>query len=118
MTAHIYQALNEGSRVIDATLVHMSIDTLRKLQTHVTTTKDEQTKIDFLARFIFSQDFSAIEHTNKAMKLSEAAIKSITTVKFYENYLDRHGRLSWDNYRDNLDKAIRFVFVCHGVPCR
>ena len=99
---HIHQALNEGSRVIDATLVHMSIDTLRKLQMHVATTKDEQTNIDLLARFIFSQDFAAIEHTMKATKLSEAAIESITTVKFYENYLDRHGRLSWGNYKDNF----------------
>jgi hypothetical protein len=41
-----------------------------------------------------------------AMKLIEAAIKAINTVKFYENYMDRYGRLSWETYRDDLDKAM------------
>ena len=48
---------------------------------------------------------------NSAMKLSEAAIRAITTIKFYENYLDKHGRLSWDSYKDNLEKAVSVFFV-------
>ena len=107
MVAHINQALNEGQRIIDDTLKHMPIEVLRKLQSHLGQTNHEQMRIDFLSRYIFVQDFASIENMNAAMQLSEAAIKCITIVKFYENYLDKDGRLSWDNYKESIEQALQ-----------
>ena len=97
---------------MEATLLHMSIATLRKLLENLhSTTKNEQVKIDFLAKYIFVQDLADIENMNSAMKLVDAAIRAITTIKFYDNYLDKHGRLSWDSYKDNLEKAVSVFLV-------
>ena len=52
---------------------------------------------------------------NMSMKLTEVAIKSITTIKFYENYLDKHGRLLWDSYKDPLEKARPVVYRPAGA---
>ena len=61
MINHIRQALIQGDHVIDATLEHMSTQTLRKLQLHWNTTHSEQGRIDFLAKFTFMKDFADIE---------------------------------------------------------
>ena len=45
---------------------------------------------------------------SSAMKLLEPAIKAVTTVKFFESYVDKSGRLTWDNYKDQLEKASLF----------
>ena len=47
MLSHIVQALSEGKLLIEATLPHLPIETLRKIQLHLSTTNHEQTKIDF-----------------------------------------------------------------------
>ena len=91
--------------MIEATLPHLSVDVLRQIQQHAVSNNHEQCRIDFFARVIFIKDLTDIENMNTAMKLSEAAIRAINTVKFYENYMDRHGRLSWETYRDHIDKA-------------
>ena len=54
---------------------------------------------------------AAIEYMNAAMRLSEAAIKSITTIKFIENYTDKHGRLSWENYSEKIEKATLIIII-------
>ncbi len=43
---------------------------------------------------------------NQAMKLCEESLRIITAVKFYENYLDRNARMSWEDFRDKVDEAI------------
>ena len=48
---------------------------------------------------------------NAAMTFVEAVAKSFATVKFHENYLDRHGSLSWENYKAQLDKANQVVSI-------
>ena len=45
---------------------------------------------------------------NTAMKLAEMAIRSITTVKFYENYMDKFGNLSWENFKDAIDNVLYY----------
>ena len=47
-----------------------------------------------------------ITNMNAAMKLAEVAIRSITTVKFYENYMDKSGNLSWEIFKDHINKVI------------
>ena len=42
------------------------------------------------------------------MKLSEEALRLITAVKLYENYLDRNARMSWEDLRDKVDEAITY----------
>ena len=65
----------------------MSISTLRKLHSNVHSTNNEQPNIVFLAKFTFFQDLADIKNMSAAMKWIESAIRAITTVKFYENYL-------------------------------
>ena len=43
-----------------------------------------------------------IENMNKATKLLDMAIKTITLIKFYENYMGTNGRLSWETYKEKL----------------
>ena len=42
---------------------------------------------------------------NQAMKLCDVAIKTITLIKFYENYMSKSGRLSWETYKEQLEEA-------------
>ena len=42
---------------------------------------------------------------SKAIKLCETAIRTITVVKFYENYMMKSGRLSWDTYKEKLEQV-------------
>ena len=61
--------------------------------------------MDYLAKYIFIQDVAVIEDMNTAMTLIDAAIKVITAVKFFENYMHKSGRLSWENYKESIDQA-------------
>ena len=47
-----FQALDEGDHVIDETLPHMDILTLRKLRSNANSTNNEQPKLDCLAKNI------------------------------------------------------------------
>ena len=40
-----------------------------------------------------------------AMRLIGAAIKVITTIQFFENYMSTGGRISWDTYKERLIQA-------------
>ena len=48
------------------------------------------------------------------MKLIESAIKSINTIKFYENYMHSSGRMSRDTYREHMEKAK----PCAHIDCQ
>ena len=61
--------------------------------------------MDYLAKYIFEQDVVVIENMNTAMRLIDAAIKVITAVKFFEIYMRKSGRLSWENYKESIDQA-------------
>ena len=87
--------------------MHISIENLQKLQTHVGSNNNEQSRIDYLARFIFEQDYANIEIMNTSMKLCETAIRSITTLKFFENFMGTGGRISREIYREKLTQATR-----------
>ena len=52
-----------------------------------------------------------ITNMNAAMQVAQVAIRSITTVKFYENYMDNFGSLSWENFNDAIDKVIMLSFL-------
>ena len=58
-----------------------------------------------MAEQIFSGDFDRIDNMSKAIKLCETAIRTITVVKFYENYMMKSGRLSWDTYKEKLEQV-------------
>ena len=36
------------------------------------------------------------------------------TVKFYANYMDTHGRVSWDDFKEHLDQAVSHCFPVLG----
>ena len=42
------------------------------------------------------------------MKFCDVAIKTITLIKFYENYMTKSGRLSWESYKDKLEEVPTF----------
>ena len=62
-------------------------------------------RIECLAKQIFSTDFDRIENMNKAMRLCETAIKHITMIKFFENYMMKGGRVSWESYKEKLEQV-------------
>ena len=82
--------------------MHISIANLLKLQTNVSTSNNEQSRIEYLAKFIFAQDYAKIENMITSMKLCDSAIRSITTLKFFENYMTTSGRVSWETYKEKL----------------
>ena len=63
-----------------------------------------------MAKFFFDHDTAEITSTSTAMKLCEEALKLITTVKIWENYMDRNGRVSWEDFKDKVDEVLRNNF--------
>ena len=107
---HINQALKQDEKVVETALNYMSIDSLQSIRSEVEETRYEQARLHSLAKFIWNQYLNDITHMNTAMKVVEMAIRSITTVKFYENYMDKFGNLSWENFKDAIDKVLYFMF--------
>ncbi len=103
---HINQALKQDENVVETSLNYMSIDNLQSIRSEVEETRYEQARLHSLAKFIWNQDLYDITHMSTAMKLAEMASRSITTFKFYENYMDKFGNLSWDNFKDAIDKVL------------
>ena len=103
---HINQALKQDETVVETSLNYMSIDNLQNIRSEVEETKYENARLQSLAKFIWNQDLNDIAHMNTAMKLAEAAIKTITMVKFYENYMDKYGNPSWENFKGDIDKVL------------
>ena len=105
IAAHVEEAINQGKTVVKESLYHMPVPSLHKLVAHAATSNNETTRIDFIARQIFITDFGRIENMNKAMKLCDTAIRTTTVIKFYENYMTKCGRLSWENYKGMLEQV-------------
>ena len=105
IAGHIEMALTQGKTVIDDSLKHIAIPNLQKLVSNSSSSNGESTRTDYLARFIFATDYERIDNMNKAMKLCDVAIKTITLIKFYENYMSKSGRLSWESYKEKLEEA-------------
>ncbi|MFM7980027.1 MAG: hypothetical protein ACKPKO_11995 [Candidatus Fonsibacter sp.] len=76
-----------------------------KLVSNSVSSNRESTRTDMLARFIFAADYENIENMTKALKLCDVAIKTITLIKFYDNYMLKSGRLSWETYKDKLEEV-------------
>ena len=81
---------------VEESLCHLPVSSLQKLITSAATSNNKTNRIEFVAKQIFSGDFDRIDNMSKAMKLCETAINTITVIKFYENYMMKGGRLSWD----------------------
>ena len=105
IAAHVEEAINQGKTVVEESLYHMTVLSLQKLVAHATTSNNETTRIDFIARQIFITDYDRIENMNKAMRLCDMAIRTITAIKFYENYMTKCGRVSWEIYKDKLEQV-------------
>ena len=83
----------------------MTLDNLQTIRSDVESSTYEQTQFFALVNIIWLKDTVSIENMLTAMKLSETAINALTTLKFYENYMDKHGNISWDRSKDNVDQA-------------
>ena len=103
---HINHSLAQGERVIEAALPHLPVAVLQQIRSQLDTTNDLIYRSQYLAKVFFEQDTADITSTISAMKLCEEALKLITTVKIYENYMDRNGRMSWEDFKDKLDEAL------------
>ena len=108
IASHIEKSLTQGKTVIDESLYHIPIPNLQKLVSISASSNGETYRTDFLAKFIFAGDYERIDNMNKAMKLCDVAIKTITLIKFYENYMTKTGRLSWEAYKDKLEEVPTF----------
>ena len=53
IASHIEMAIDQGKTVIDDTLLRISTENLQKLQTQVSANSNEQSRTDYLARFVF-----------------------------------------------------------------
>ena len=105
---HINYSLTQGDQAIDHALKHMSVNKLQQIRSDVGATNYEQGRLDCLSKTIFAKDIVDRTATNVAMRMSESAINAITIVKFYENYMDKYGRVSWDNFQDYIDQVMHF----------
>ncbi len=95
----------KAKTVVEESLNHLPVTSLQKLVAHAAASNAEAPRIDFLAKHIFVVDFDRIENMNKAIRLCDIAIRTITMIKFYENYMMKCGRLSWETYKDKLEQA-------------
>ena len=105
IAAHIEEAINQGKTVVEESLNHLPVTSLQKLVAHAGASNAEAPRIDFLAKHIFVVDYDRIENMNKAIRLCDIAIRTITMIKFYANYRMKCGRLSWETYKDNLEQV-------------
>jgi len=103
---HINQSLAQGDRVIEAALLHLYVAVLQQIRSQFDTTNDVIHRSQHLAKIFFEQDTANITCTISAMKLCEEALKLVTTVKIYENYMDRNGRMSWEDFKDKVDEVL------------
>ena len=103
---HISQSLVQGDRVIGGALPHLPVAILQQIRSEMDGNNDVGFRCSSLAKFFFAQDMATITSTNSAMKLCEEALKLITTLKLYENYLDRNGRMSWEDFKDKVDEVL------------
>ena len=103
---HINESLMQGERVIEAALPHLSVSVLQQIRSELDATNDVSRRYQYMAKFFFEQDTTDITSTINAMRLSEEALKLITTVKIYENYMDRNGRMSWEDFKDKVDMVL------------
>jgi len=103
---HINESLMQGERVIEAALPHLSVTVLQQIRSELDATNDVSRRYQYMAKFFFEQDTTDITSTINAMRLSEEALKLITTVKIYENYMDRGGRVSWDDFKERIDEVL------------
>ena len=85
--------------------MHIPIEDLHRLQTHASAGNHEQSRIDYLAKFIFIQAYVKIGNMNEAMKLCDLAIRNITTVRFFENYMGLCGSISWEKLQGKAIKG-------------
>ena len=103
---HINQALMQSGNPIQGALTHMSVASLQKIRSDMEATHVEAFRLISLSKFVFSKDMVDINNTTTAMKLCEEAINFITVVKFYESYMDKHGRLMWEEIKDAIDQFV------------
>ena len=72
--------------------------------------------LTFWQKHIFVNDFDNIENMIKAIKLCDTAIRTITVIKFYENYMNKCGRLSWESYKEKLEQVPTFCIHIEPNP--
>ena len=53
---------------------------------------------------------------NRAIRLRDIALRTITVIKFYENYVIKCGRLSREAYKDKLEQAPTFYIHMEPSP--
>ena len=78
---HISLSLSQNNHVIEDTLQFMTVESLELIRSEVEANINELFLLQSLPKMIFVQDMTDIPNMNLAMKLSEEAIKLITTVK-------------------------------------
>ena len=103
---HINKSLAQGERVMEAALPHLPVAVLQKIRSQLDTTNDVICRSQMMAKDFLEQDTADITSTISAMKLCEEALKLITMVKIYENYMDRNGRMSWEDFKDKVDEVL------------
>ncbi|MFM7984692.1 MAG: hypothetical protein ACKPKO_35755, partial [Candidatus Fonsibacter sp.] len=103
---HINESLMQGERVIEAALPHLSVMVLQQIRSETESTNDVLRRCQILSEYFFEQDTAEITSTISAMRLCEEALKLITTVKIWENYMDRHGKVSWEDFKDKIDEVL------------
>ena len=83
----------------------MPVASLQKLVMNTSSNNSETSRIDFLAKHIYAGDYDRIDNMNKALKLGDSAMRTITAIKFYANWMNKTGRLPWENYKEKLEQA-------------
>jgi hypothetical protein len=116
IATHIEEAIKQGKTVVEESLSHLPVSSLQKLVAHAAASNAEAPRIDFLAKHIFANDFDKIENMSKAIKLCDTAIRTITVIKFYDNYMNKCGRLSWESYKEKLEQVPTFCIHIEPNP--
>ena len=109
---HIELSLDQDSYIIENSLPRMSLASLQQILSNVEATHNETFRLQSLAKLLFFQCVKDITTMHMAMKLCEEAIRSITVVKFYEISMDRHGRMSWEDFKMKIDEVMYKLIVC------
>ena len=106
------QQFNAVKAVIDASpdtcvtnlLSRMTTLELNKIQAF--TNNKEDLRLKQVAKSLFSQQMTAVQHSSSVLKLSESLLQEVTNLAFFSEFMTDGCSLEWSRYSKCVSKAM------------
>ena len=84
----------------------MSLESLRSIQTAMNTSNNESTRIDAITKAVYANVFNTMMEMNEFQRAMVDASRSTVQFAMMKTYATETGRLTWDSFREDLEKMI------------